>query len=156
VVNPSPNADIIGLNTTCVGGGILTATGGTSYVWNTGQTNATISVNPSVGTTYSVTVSQNGCTTVATKFVIPVDTVQWTGAVDSDWHKACNWNPQIVPQQCNSVVIPFTANQPIVSQVAACKDIWIYTTAGALLTVNNSANLQIETCPVVATENGCP
>lgn len=156
VVNPSPNAGIIGLNTTCVGGATLTATGGTSYLWNTGQTNATISVNPSVGTTYSVTVSQNGCTAVATKFVIPVDTVQWTGAVDSDWHKACNWNPQIVPQQCNSVVIPLTANQPIVSQVAACKDIWIYTTDGALLTVNNSANLQIETCPVAATENACP
>jgi hypothetical protein len=40
--------------------------------------------------------------------------------------------------------------------VAACKDIWIYTTNGALLTVNNTANLQIETCPVVATENACP
>ncbi len=156
VVNPTPNAEILGINTTCIGGATLTASGGTSYLWNTGETNATISVNPSVGTTFSVTASQNGCTATATKFVIPVDSIQWTGATDSDWHKACNWNPQVVPQQCNSVVIPFTANQPIISQVAACKDIWINTTNGALLTVNNTANLQIETCPVVATENGCP
>jgi len=88
--------------------------------------------------------------------VIPVDSIQWTGAIDSDWHKACNWNPQVAPQQCNSVVIPFTANQPIISQVAACEDFWIYTSNGALLTVNNGANLQIETCPLVATENACP
>lgn len=156
VVNPTPNADILGLNTTCVGGATLTASGGTSYVWNTGETSATIAVNPSVGTTYSVNVTQNGCSATATKFVIPVDTIQWTGATDSDWHKACNWNPQVVPQQCNSVVIPLTANQPIISQVASCRDIWIYTTNGAQLTVNNSANLQIETCPVPATEVGCP
>jgi hypothetical protein len=70
--------------------------------------------------------------------------------------KACNWNPQVVPRQCNTVVIPFTTNQPVVSQVAACKDIWIYTTNGALLTVNNGANLQIETCPVAITINPCP
>ena len=124
--------------------------------FESGETNATISVNPSVGTTFTVTASQNGCTATATKFVIPVDSIQWTGAVDSDWHKACNWSPQVVPRHCNTVVIPLTANQPIVSQVATYKDIWIYTTNGALLTVNNSANLQIETCPVVATENACP
>jgi hypothetical protein len=156
VVNPSPNAEILGINTTCIGGSTLIASGGTSYLWNTGETNATISVNPSVGTTYTVTATQNGCTAIATKFVIPVDSIQWTGASDSDWHKACNWNPQVVPQACNSVVIPFTANQPIISQVASCKDIWIYTTDGAVLTVNNTANLQIETCPIAATVNACP
>ncbi len=156
VVNPTPNAEIFGLNTTCIGGSTLIASGGSSYVWNTGETSASIAVTPSVGTTYSVNVTQNGCSATATKFVIPVDTIQWTGATDSDWHKSCNWNPQVVPQQCNSVVIPFTSNQPIISQVAACRDIWIYTTNGAQLTVNNSANLQIETCPVAATEISCP
>jgi hypothetical protein len=156
VVNPTPQAEILGINTTCVGGSTLTASGGSTYLWNTGETSASIAVTPSVGTTYSVNVTQNGCSATATKFVIPVDTIQWTGAIDTDWHKPCNWNPQVVPQQCNSVVIPLTANQPIISQVAACKDIWIYTTNGAQLTVNNSANLQIETCPVAATEISCP
>jgi hypothetical protein len=35
-------------------------------------------------------------------------------------------------------------------------DISINTTNGAQLTVNNAANLQIETCPLPATENSCP
>ena len=35
----------------------LNATGGSSYTWNTGETNAELSVSPSVTTTYTVTVS---------------------------------------------------------------------------------------------------
>jgi len=156
VVNPVPSVSISTVNATCSGGSTLTATGGGTYSWNTGGTTPSIQVTPSIPTTYSVTVSNNGCSAQATAFISPVDTLTWTGATDSNWHKACNWNPQVVPQQCNSVVIPFTANQPIISQVAACRDIWIYTTNGAQLTVNNAANLQIETCPVAATEISCP
>lgn len=37
----------------------LTATGGTNYLWNTGETTATIEVNPTETTTYSVTVSND-------------------------------------------------------------------------------------------------
>jgi hypothetical protein len=97
-----------------------------------------------------------GATTMVTGSFSFTNILTWTGAVDADWHKACNWSPQVVPQQCNSVVIPFTANQPVVSQVAACKDLSVYTTDGAMLTVNNTANLQIETCPVAATVVVCP
>ncbi|WP_190246273.1 T9SS type A sorting domain-containing protein [Gelidibacter gilvus] len=39
----------------------LTATGGTSYLWSTGATTASIEVNPTAETTYSVEVSNNGC-----------------------------------------------------------------------------------------------
>ncbi|MEZ5048574.1 MAG: hypothetical protein R2766_02875 [Saprospiraceae bacterium] len=35
----------------------LTATGGTSYEWNTGATTASINVSPNTTTTYSVTVT---------------------------------------------------------------------------------------------------
>jgi len=37
----------------------LTATGGTNYLWTTGETTATIEVNPTETTTYSVTVSND-------------------------------------------------------------------------------------------------
>ncbi|SDS37549.1 Por secretion system C-terminal sorting domain-containing protein [Formosa sp. Hel1_31_208] len=48
---------------TCQGTAVtLTATGGTSYQWNTGATTATITVTPNATTSYTVTVSQNGCT----------------------------------------------------------------------------------------------
>jgi len=38
----------------------LTATGGTEYLWSTGETTASIQVSPAVTTTYTVTVSSNG------------------------------------------------------------------------------------------------
>jgi hypothetical protein len=76
--------------------------------------------------------------------------------VDTDWHKACNWSPEFVPKCCNPVKIPLTTNQPIIAGIAASKDITIQTTNGALLTVNNGANLQIQDCPVTITVVGCP
>ncbi len=39
----------------------LTATGGDTYLWSTGATTSTIEVSPEETTTYSVTVSANGC-----------------------------------------------------------------------------------------------
>ena len=69
-VSPLPNASISG-NNICVGGSTtLTASGGSSYVWNNGQTTAAISVSPSVNTTYTVTVTNaSGCSAVASRLV---------------------------------------------------------------------------------------
>ncbi len=51
---------------------VLVATGGDSYVWNTGATTASIIVSPSETTIYSVTATSNGCTATdeVTVFVI--------------------------------------------------------------------------------------
>jgi hypothetical protein len=106
---------------------------------------------------YKVKISKGNCSatsrTVAIQFT---DTVIWTGQTDNDWHKPCNWNPQMVPEKCTSVMIPLTNNQPVVSGVAACKDLSVYSTEGANLKVNEGANLQIETCPLTPTLNNCP
>jgi gliding motility-associated-like protein len=62
-VNPLPIVDA-GLNQSlCVGSGLtLTASGGGSYLWNTGATTNSIAVTPTVNTTYTVTVTNaNGC-----------------------------------------------------------------------------------------------
>jgi len=56
----APSAVCPGLSAT------LTATGGGTYLWSTGQTGASIAVAPTATTTYSVTVTNNGCTDVAT------------------------------------------------------------------------------------------
>jgi hypothetical protein len=53
-------------------------------------------------------------------------------------------------------VIPVTSNQPIVSGVAAAEDLTIYTTNGAIVTVNDGANLQIADCPITITTATCP
>ena len=46
---------------------MLTASGGTSYIWSTGETTTSISVNPTITATYSVTMADgNGCTNSST------------------------------------------------------------------------------------------
>ncbi len=53
--------------TICVGDtAILQASGGTSYLWNTGDTLSGIIVSPTTTTTYTVTVTNNVCTSSAT------------------------------------------------------------------------------------------
>ncbi|WP_227687062.1 T9SS type A sorting domain-containing protein [Spirosoma arboris] len=48
----------------------LTASGGVSYKWSTGETSETVSVSPLTTTTYSVTViGANGCATVAARTI---------------------------------------------------------------------------------------
>lgn len=66
-VAPSPSANISGPPSTCAGGSAtLTATGGGTYLWNTGATTGSITVNPTVTTTYSVIVTNStGCTDTA-------------------------------------------------------------------------------------------
>ena len=62
-VNAAPNACINGNTFLCTGQStMLTAQGGGTYLWNTGQTTASITVSPTATTHYSVTVTgSNGC-----------------------------------------------------------------------------------------------
>jgi gliding motility-associated-like protein len=62
-ITPNPTPTISGNTAICNGGSTtLTASGGTSYSWNTGETTAAITVSPTTGTTYTVTATDNGCT----------------------------------------------------------------------------------------------
>lgn len=61
-VNPQPVASITGNQTICNGSSTtLTASGGASFSWSSGQNTAAITVNPANNTTYTVTVTSNGC-----------------------------------------------------------------------------------------------
>ncbi|MFH0895301.1 MAG: gliding motility-associated C-terminal domain-containing protein [Bacteroidota bacterium] len=57
----------------------LTASGGTTYAWNTGATTNPITINPTTTTTYTVTGTSSGCTGTATSVVtvnqVPVPTI---------------------------------------------------------------------------------
>lgn len=75
-VNPTPNASAGNDTSICLGGtATLTATGGSSYLWNNGQTTATITVNPTVTTSYNVRVtSASGCVDLDTVVVTVLPT----------------------------------------------------------------------------------
>jgi hypothetical protein len=64
-VNQIPIADAGSDIETCLGTEVtLTASGGTSYLWSTGATSASINVNPNNTTTYIVEVFENACSSI--------------------------------------------------------------------------------------------
>lgn len=67
-VESLPSVQIIGDRTICQGrSSVLTATGGTSYLWSNGSTSDVIVVNPNFTTSYTVTAYNSfGCSATAT------------------------------------------------------------------------------------------
>ena len=63
-VHDLPTADAGADEAICLGGWTdLSASGGASYMWSTGQSTANIAVSPTATSTYTVTVTDmNGCT----------------------------------------------------------------------------------------------
>ncbi len=70
-INSPPVILINGPSSVCAGGSVnLTASGGSSYVWNNSGTSSLITISPTVATSYSVIGTDgNGCTGVATSSV---------------------------------------------------------------------------------------
>jgi len=80
-VVPQATATVSPSTTICSGqSAILTASGGTSYSWNTGAIATSISVSPSSNSTYSVVVAIGACSDTATTSVavLPTPTVTVT------------------------------------------------------------------------------
>lgn len=114
-----------------------------------GTTDA-ISVCPSGNTSYTaeVTYALCGGTTLketdVTSLVV-MGSKTWNGSVDTDWNKPANWNPAVLPTLTDCVIVPVTANNPIVSQVIIGTS---YNALAGTLSVLNGATLTI-----IATNN---
>ncbi len=77
-VNPAP-AVTASSASICVGGSaILTAGGGTTYLWSTGETTTSITVTPGTTTSYTVTGTTGGCTGTAVATVSIITTLTIT------------------------------------------------------------------------------
>ena len=142
-VNPLPIAEAGADQTICIGNSAnLTATGGGTYLWSTGATSASTTVNPTVLTVYTVTVtSPQGCTAtdVVGVIVSPLPTVDAgldvavctgssanlniivTGATNYSWSPVTGLdNPNIA----NPTVIPLVSGSVtytvLVTNAAGC------------------------------------
>jgi len=74
-VNTSPTADISGVTAICIGNNTeLTASGGGSYLWSTGEDSTHITVGPDSTTTYFITVTNAAGCTATDSAVVTVNT----------------------------------------------------------------------------------
>ena len=60
--------------------------------------------------------------------------ITWTGAIDSDWNTAGNWNPAIVPGPGTSAFVHVQLNEPEISGGLDCGDLTIYGSATVTVT----------------------
>ena len=73
---------------------------------------------------------------------IAFDTLYWTGQESIDWFSPCNWDKLAVPDLTKYVVVPGgTTFQPsIQNDTARCKELFINSDNGAVLTVDGLNN----------------
>lgn len=102
-----------------------------------------LNVCPTATTTYTAEITYTLCdgrtikeTDTTTVTVNGAKT--WNGSVNTDWNIANNWTPVGIPTAMDCVVIPDTANDPIISGTN-------YNGLGLNLTIQNNANLTVTT-----------
>src|ERR1017187_6405054 len=78
----------------------------------------------------------------------------WTGALDIDWHKPCNWSRNTVPICTDSVILPSVTNKPTISATACAT--YVESKTGSQLTILSPTLLHVGTCPCVPTINSAP
>lgn len=104
-------------------------------------TTPTLSICPTSTTVYTAEITYTLCdgrTIVETdQTTVTVNGAKvWNGSVSTNWNIANNWTPSGVPTALDCVVIPDTANDPIVSGTN-------YNALGLNLTIENNATLTV-------------
>lgn len=145
-VNPLPAISIIGDSAFCEGQATtLTASGGTTYLWNTNETNSAINVIPSINTNYKVVVTNSfGCKDSLTKSVTvyPKPEADFTHM-----------------NKCNGTAVPFTDISNIASPGVMNNWAWTF---GDNSSGTGNAPTHLYTSPgtfsvtlIVSTTNSC-
>ncbi|MBL7828440.1 MAG: gliding motility-associated C-terminal domain-containing protein [Saprospiraceae bacterium] len=114
-VNPTPQAAITGDVQICNGENTtLTASGGSTYSWNTGAAGAGLTVTPTATTTYTVTVTENNCSTIATATVNVGQPSSATVNISTCDPAQVGTTTNTIPNSagCDSVITTITALDP--------------------------------------------
>ena len=69
----------------------------------------------------------------------------WTGTTNTDWNVSTNWNTNTVPTGATDVLIPNTANKPIIGSTTDAEAESVKILSGGALTINGSLALFPET-----------
>jgi hypothetical protein len=120
---------------------------GTAIPAGSGGTAAIINVCPTVTTTYTAEVTYPLCTgnlKVTDPSVVTITGNKiWNGSQSSDWNTNNNWTPSGVPTSANCVIIPTTANNPVISNTPDGVGYNLSVNNSAQLTINSNKNLTI-------------
>lgn len=152
IIPTRPTATISGNGTLCSGSTTisvaLTGTQPWSFTYNNGSTSTTITgitsspytfvVSPTTATTYTLTAaSDNSCAAIpaALSGSATVGGKIWLGG-NNNWSIATNWSSGVIPNNSDCVIIPITANNPIISGTN-------YNGLAGTLRVNNGATLTV-------------
>jgi gliding motility-associated-like protein len=147
ISQPNFSLSTIGPATVCNGtAATLVATGGTSYVWSTGESGATIVVSPTASTDYQVTITNGSCIQTLSQtisyiqmpysefqdtfFIAEGDRVFINGPSD---YTSYTWTPQQDLTQYNaqgavfggSASIQYTVNSVHTNGCMRSDDIWV-------------------------------
>jgi len=151
-VNPKPTAVISGDQNICLGEStILTASGGSTYLWSTTSTSASINVSPTTNTTYSVTVTDaNGCVG-STSVAVTVDPGTLTCSTQNitvylSAAGAVTIDPEDVSTGSTGACANITAS--VNPAMFFCNDVGVRTVT---LTVTNTNNNQTLACSAQVT-----
>jgi len=139
----------------CQGDSIVftnTSTNSIGYEWYydsiflSQDTNVTM-IFPDSGTHELMLIADKGICEDTSVLMINVNyssTITWTGDINTAYNNPGNWDPNVVPTECNSVIIPGTAgapNQPHLTTSEQVKEIEIKSSQSARLTISGSGML---------------
>ena len=120
-----------------------------SYSIDTGRTFQTSGTfNNLRAGNYQIIVRDNNQQEVDTVVTIGVNSTEWIGGTDSNWHLAANWSRGFVPDASTHVIFPAGALRECIISTSDATAATVQIKAGASLKVNTGRNLVITgKCP---------